>query len=332
MSALLEVEDLTVDFAAGERVAHAVRGVGFEVEAGRTTVVLGESGSGKSVTARAVLRLLGSRAEVGGAVRLDGVSLLDLDEREMRSLRGRGIGLVPQDPTGALDPLRRVGSQVAEVLRAHGVGTTRAARRERAGELLAQAGIPDPARVARAYPHELSGGLRQRVAIAAAIACGPRLLIADEPTTALDMTVQARILELFGRLRRELDMAVLLVTHDVGVARLMGSTVVVMYAGRVVEEGPAERVLSRPAHPYTAALLGAQPRPGVPRGELPGLPGLPPSATAVIDDACALAPRCPHAEPGCSIRRPVLEPVSGGGSAACPVPWDAVARTERRPG
>ncbi len=219
---------------------------------------------------------------------------------------------------------------MGEVLHAHGGAATRAARRERTAELLAQAGIPDVDRVARAYPHELSGGLRQRVAIAAAVACGPRLLIADEPTTALDTTVQAQILELFRRLQRELDMALLLVTHDVGVARLMGSTVVVMYAGRVVEEGPAERVLTEPAHPYTAALLGAQPRPGVPRGELAGLRGLPPSATAVIHSECALAPRCPHAEPGCVTRLPVLEPVPGGGSAACPVRRNAATPRERR--
>ncbi|GAA3648568.1 ABC transporter ATP-binding protein [Nonomuraea antimicrobica] len=326
MSPLLEIEDLTVAFTAGERTAHAVRGVTLSADTGRTTVVLGESGSGKSVTARAVLGLLGRNARVGGDVRLGGESLLGLDERAMSARRGRDIGLVPQDPGGSLDPLRRVGGQIAEVLRAHRVRNSRAARRELALELLSQAGVPEPGRVARSYPHELSGGLRQRVAIAAAVACGPRLLIADEPTTALDMTVQAQILALFQRLQRELGMALLLVTHDVGVARLMASTVVVMYAGRVVEEGPAARVLDRPAHPYTAALLAAQPRPGIPRGELAGLPGLPPSATAEIEGRCALVPRCPYAVAACSAEPPLLAPVAAGGSAACPVPWpDPVA-------
>ncbi|MBT2234211.1 ABC transporter ATP-binding protein [Nonomuraea sp. NEAU-A123] len=332
MSALLEIDDLTVDFAAGPRVAHAVRGVSLTVEAGRTTVVLGESGSGKSVTARAIMGLVGGPATIRGAVRLDGADLLGLDERAMRDLRGRDMGLVPQDPNGSLDPLRRVGAQIGEVLRAHRVVASRAARRARVQELLAHAGITDPARVARSYPHELSGGMRQRVAIAAAVACGPRLLIADEPTTALDMTVQARILELFDRLQRDLDMAILLVTHDVGVARQMGSSVVVMYAGRVVEQGPARRVIERPAHPYTAALLGAQPRPGIPRGELLALPGLPPSATTPIDDRCALVPRCAHSIAGCSAALPRLEPVADSGSSACPVPWASAPATERSSG
>ncbi|MGW0802546.1 ABC transporter ATP-binding protein [Nonomuraea sp. NPDC002799] len=323
MSALLEVENLKVDIPTGPRVARPVRGVSLTVEAGRTTVVLGESGSGKSVTARAVMGLLGGAARISGAIRLDGADLLGLDEQSLRPLRGRAIGLVPQDPNGSLDPLRRVGAQVGEVLRVHRVVTSRAARRARVEELLAQAGITEPARVARSYPHELSGGMRQRVAIAAAVACEPRLLIADEPTTALDMTVQAKILELFDRLQREMDMALLLVTHDVGVARQMGSSVVVMYAGRVVEHGPAGRVIDRPAHPYTAALLGAQPRPGIPRGELAALPGLPPSATEDLDGRCALEPRCAHRVDSCSAARPELDAVAEGGSAACPVPWRA---------
>ncbi|MFF4988461.1 ABC transporter ATP-binding protein [Streptosporangium saharense] len=252
MNGGLLVEDLTVTVGGRRIVDH----VGLEIAQGKTMVVLGESGSGKSVTARAILGLLGRRFSVGGHVTLDGGPLT----------LGRDVGLVPQDHTAALDPLRRIGAQIGEVLRHHGIVGSRRQARGRALDLLGLAGVRDAERVARAYPHELSGGLRQRALIAVAVACGPRLLVADEPTSALDVTVQAKVLDLL----RGLGTTLLMITHDIGVARLVGDTVAVMSEGRIVEYGEARDVLGLPGHPYTRRLLDAEPRPGVPRGALAG--------------------------------------------------------------
>jgi oligopeptide/dipeptide ABC transporter ATP-binding protein len=315
---VLEVRDLRTTFTSGGHRTTVVRGVSFSLHRGETLMLLGESGSGKSVSARSIMRLYGRNATVEGSVRLDGRELLTLPPEDMRAVRGAQVALVPQDPTGALDPLRRIGSQITEVLSHHGVERLRRAGRARAEELLRLVGIPDPRRVAASYPHQLSGGMRQRAVIAIAVACDPQVLIADEPTTALDVTVQAQILELFADLRERLGMAVLMVTHDVGVAADAGDRVGVMYAGRLVEEGPAAEVLAAPRHPYTSGLLAAQPSPGIARGELRSIVGGPPMA-GDFPAGCAFAPRCPSATATCTVDDPPLLAVGSGRLAACPV-------------
>jgi oligopeptide/dipeptide ABC transporter ATP-binding protein len=317
-AAVLEVTELTTVFGRGAAEVTALAGVSFSVAAGETLVLLGESGSGKSVTARSILGLHGPNARVGGGVRLAGTELVGAHPRVVRAVRGARVALVPQDPAGALDPLRGVGGQIAEVLLTHRAVPSRAAARVRALELLRDVGIPDPRRVARSRPHQLSGGMRQRVVIAIAVSCGPEVLIADEPTTALDVTVQAQVLELFADLCARRGTALVLVTHDVGVAEQAGDRIGVMYAGRLVEIGPARDVIADPRHPYTAALLGALPVPGVPRGGLRVIPGAPP-AGGPPPAGCAFAPRCAHAVPDCRTARPPLAEVAPGRAAACPV-------------
>ncbi len=292
-----------------------VRGVDLELRTGETHVLVGESGSGKSMTARAMLGLAPPGARLRGAVRFDGMALLDLQPAALRQIRGRDIGWIPQDPAAALDPLRRVGPQIGEVIKAHERGVPRRTARSRVRELLAMVGFDDPGLIARSFPHELSGGMRQRAAIAASIACRPRVVIADEPTTALDVTLQTQILDLLAALRREIGMAVLLVTHDIGVAREAGDQVSVMYAGELVERGPAREVLDDPRHPYLRALLAAEPDMSTPRGELQALPGQPPEFHA-LPAGCSFSPRCEHAHDRCR-EAPVLAPVASGRSVAC---------------
>ncbi|MFN0030102.1 MAG: ABC transporter ATP-binding protein [Acidimicrobiales bacterium] len=312
----LRVVDLNTTFRARGLTVHAVRDVNLELYPGEITVLLGESGSGKSVTARSVMRLYGPGAELSGRVELEGRELLSLSPKAMLPIRGAQIAMIPQDPTAALDPLRRIGAQLVEVLRQHSMVPNRKAASVRALELLDQVGIPDPPRVARSFPHELSGGMRQRAVIAIAVSCNPKVLIADEPTTALDVTVQAQILDLFGRLIGELGSAVLLVTHDVGVAEEVGDRLGVMYAGRIVEFGPAGAVLRDPRHPYTRALLDSIPTPGVERGRLRSIVGQPP-VSGELSPGCAFANRCPHALSTCNETDAELQAVGIGRTAAC---------------
>ena len=314
----LHVQHLSTTFTTGRGRTAAVRDVSLDIAPGETYVLLGESGSGKSVTARSILRLYGAAATLTGTVALDGTDLGGLGRRELRALRGRRIAMIAQDPTAALDPLRSIGSQLVEMLRVHRVETVKVEARRRALDLLAMVGIPDPSRVFTSRPHQLSGGMRQRAVIAIAIACGPELLIADEPTTALDVTVQATILELFLDLQRRNGMALLIVTHDVGVAEELGGRIGVMYAGRIVETGATRDVLAAPHHPYTRGLLDSLPRPGIPRGELPVIIGRPP-LTGETPPGCAFSLRCPLVEPACREHVPDLADGPAGRAVACPV-------------
>ncbi|MEU1281569.1 ABC transporter ATP-binding protein [Streptomyces sp. NPDC005805] len=253
----LDVRDLTVVHHGPDGPVRAVDGVSLSVAPGTALCLLGESGSGKSTLARTLIGLPGRAAEVRGSVRLSCTELGGLGERALAGIRGRRVGYVPQDPDAALDPLRRVGAQLTEVLLRHRVTDGRRAARAAVPGLLDAAGVADPVRVARSHPHELSGGLRQRAAVALALACGPGLLIADEPTTALDALVRARVLDLFAHLVEERGIALLLVTHDMGVARRIGHRAAVMRAGRIVESGPVDVLLRAPEHPYAAALVAA---------------------------------------------------------------------------
>jgi peptide/nickel transport system ATP-binding protein len=313
---LLQVEDLHVTFDTPDGTVEAVSGVSFSVGAQETVAVVGESGSGKTVTALAVLQLLDGGRISGGRVLWDGEDLAALDRRALRRVRGNEIAMIFQDPMSSLDPLYSVGHQIVEALRLHRRISKRDAR-ERAAELLEQVGMPDPRRRLASYPHQLSGGQRQRVMIAIALACSPRLLIADEPTTALDVTIEAQILELLGDLQREYRSAMLLVTHDMGVVAETADRVVVFYAGQVVEQGATADVLRDPQHPYTAALLDAMPTPGTDRAQpLAAIPGAVPPLRA-MPAGCRFHTRCSLAWDECGREEPVLHELPGARGARC---------------
>jgi peptide/nickel transport system ATP-binding protein len=320
MQNVLEVTGLTARFrdAAG-REGLAVDDLSLSLAPGETLALVGESGCGKSVTAFSILRLLSEPVGriVGGRIVLEGRDLLSLPEAEMRSVRGNEIAMVFQDPMMALNPVLTVGDQIAEAIRAHRrLGATAAF--ERAVELLATVGIPEPRRRARDYPHRLSGGMRQRAVIAMALSCAPKVLIADEPTTALDVTIQAQILDLLRELQREFGMALLLITHDLGVVAELAQRVVVMYGGRKVEEAPADALFAEPLHPYTKGLMASVPEFGsvCAAARLPEIAGIVPSIFD-MPAGCAFAGRCPRVEPRCHRERPALRAAAPGHLVAC---------------
>ena len=313
MTVLLEVSNLRTEFTARAGLVRAVDGVSLRVSRGECLGVVGESGSGKSVTFSSVMGLVRAPGRVTqGTIFFDGRNLRDLSPDEMRAIRGRDIAMTMQDALTALNPALTVGEQLAEVLEAHdetlpvGRMARRAAIRDRSVEMLGLVGIPSPETRLRQYPHEFSGGMRQRIMIAIALACRPKLLIADEPTTALDVTIQAQVLELISDIRERLGMAVVLITHDLGVVAEHCDRVMVMYAGQVVEEGPTDQVIGQPRHPYTRGLLASIPRPalrGQPltpiSGQVPDLVGLPPQ--------CRFHSRCPLARPECLVEVPMRD-------------------------
>lgn len=315
--ALLQVNNLQTRFQARQQQVTAVDGVSFEIREGEVFGLVGESGCGKSATCRSLLRLFGGAdAQVSAtSIQFDGVDLARLSEQQLTEIRGRQISMVFQDPMTALNPTMRIGEQIAEGLRRHG-GLSGAALRNATIALLKSVGVTSPEQRLRAWPHEFSGGMRQRVLIAIALACKPRLLIADEPTTALDVTIQDQILKLLLRMRQETGLSVLMVTHDLGVVAQTCDRVAVMYAGRIVESGDTRQLFRRPAHPYTRALLDALPSLTGPRHKLKPIGGEPPNLAA-LPSGCRFHTRCPHAVERCRVIDPQLQEVEPGHLSAC---------------
>jgi len=324
-ASLLEIEGLKTHFFTRDGIVRAVDGVSFSVAPGETLAVVGESGCGKSVTSLSILRLIASPPGriVEGSIRFQGQDLLALSERGMRDIRGNEISMIFQEPMTSLNPVLSVGRQITETLTLHR-GLSREAAKARAIEMLRLVGIPEPASRLRQYPHEFSGGMRQRVMIAMALACDPKLLIADEPTTALDVTVQAQILDLMRQLKARTGTAIILITHSLGVVAEMAQRVIVMYGGRKVEEAPVGALFATPRHPYTRALLSSVPRlrsslAGNGKARLAEIAGVVPSLKEAIP-GCIFAPRCRHASEPCRQSYPPLEQKAAGHWVAC---WEA---------
>jgi oligopeptide/dipeptide ABC transporter ATP-binding protein len=329
--ALLEVRDLTVSFATADGVVRAVGGMSFSVERGQTLGIVGESGAGKSVATQTIVGLT-QRARISGHAYFEGRDLLRMDAEKLRHVRGAEIGLIFQDPLSSLHPLYRIGWQIVEAIRAHESIPKPAAKR-RAIELLGRVGIPQPHRRIDDYPHQFSGGMRQRAMIAMALALDPKLLIADEPTTALDVTVQAQIIELMKALQAELGMAIILITHDLGVVAGIADEVLVMYAGRAMEHGDRHSVYRRPHHPYTEGLIQALPSRSGASDRLIPIPGLPPSLIH-LPSGCPFHPRCRYVMDRCRKEAPPLRKVEGasGHVSACWLPLDRVGLHEQTVG
>jgi oligopeptide/dipeptide ABC transporter ATP-binding protein len=318
LAPLLEVRGLKVEFGTADGAVRAVDDVSFDVSRGEIVAIVGESGSGKSVTALSVLRLIPEPPGriAGGSIRFDGHDLISLDEEAIRCVRGRRIGMVFQEPMTSLNPVLSIGRQVNEAMRTH-LGLSPAAAHARALELLQMVGIAEPERRLKQYPHHLSGGMRQRVMIAMALSCKPDLIIADEPTTALDVTIQAQILALMQGLCRRLGVALVIITHNLGIVARYADRLNVMYAGRIVERGLAADIYRRPSHPYTIGLLHSVPRLDRPRGApLDPIPGNPPDPLA-LPTGCAFRPRCQLAQPHCAEAAPDLRPADSGHDSAC---------------
>jgi len=315
---LLSIDGLSVDFHTDDGIVHAVSEVDLEVWPGEVVAVVGESGSGKSVTAMSVLRLLREppARTVAGTLTFRGQDLRALTARQLRAIRGGPVGMIFQDPMTTLNPVMTVGAQIAEAVQLHQRGVDRRAALTRAVELLDLVGVPNPRQRVRQYPHEFSGGMRQRAMIAMAIANDPDLIIADEPTTALDVTIQAQVLDLIKRARQETGAATILITHDLGVVAELADRIVVMYAGRVVESAGVQELFAEPRHPYTMGLLASLPRMNVDTDRLTPIPGNPPNM-ADPPAGCAFHPRCPLARPQCRDQRPGLLHIGGGRHSAC---------------
>jgi len=314
---LLEIDDLRTHFFTRDGVVRAVDGVSYEVQPGETLAVVGESGCGKSVTALSILRLIPSPPGrvVGGTIRFQGRNLLEVDETEMRSIRGNEISMIFQEPMTSLNPVLTIGRQIGETLRLHqGLDAKRAL--ERSVAMLRLVHIPEAERRVEQYPHQLSGGMRQRVMIAMALACNPKLLIADEPTTALDVTIQAQILELLRELQQEFGMSILLITHDLGVVAEMADFVAVMYAGQVVEYAPAEELFAHPSHPYTLGLFHSRPSLGQRKERLNVIPGTVPNPIH-FPSGCRFHPRCSYVQDVCRTTDVRLEEVAPEHTSAC---------------
>jgi peptide/nickel transport system ATP-binding protein len=316
MSDLLQVRDLHVTFRTPDRTVHAVNGVSFDLKRGETLGILGESGSGKSVTLRSILRLHPEhRTRWSGSIRLEGDEVLDMAPRTLADMRGRRVSMIFQEPATAFDPVYTVGQQITETIRRH-TGRNGAEAWVRARELLELVRIPSPAQRLKAYPHEMSGGMRQRAMIALALACDPKLLLADEPTTALDATVQIQVLLLIRELQRELDLGVIFVTHDIGVAVEISDRIGVMYAGKLVELASVEQMVDAPKHPYTKGLLASTVHGGMRGTRLEAIPGAPPDL-GTVPEACSFAPRCKFVRTDCTAAAPSLRDIAVDHQVRC---------------
>lgn len=328
MNSLLEVKDLQVSFYTYAGEVQAVRDVSFSLGKGETLAIVGESGSGKSVTSKSIMRLLAKSAKIkNGSIRFEGKELASLPEKQMQGIRGKEISMIFQDPMTSLNPTMTIGRQITEVLRKHrNMGRGEAAKR--AVELLNQVGIPNPEKRLKQYPHQLSGGMRQRVVIAIALACNPKVIIADEPTTALDVTIQAQILELMNRLQQQMETSIILITHDLGVVAHMASRVAVMYAGKIVETGTVDEIFYEPKHPYTWGLLASMPKLHEKSEELLAIPGTPPDLSDP-PKGCPFAARCPYTMEICYEQMPSYTEHSGTHQAACWLQDSRAPKVER---
>ena len=320
MDSLLHINNLSTGFQSANGFIPAVSGVSIDIAAGESVALVGESGSGKSVTALSVLRLLAIPPAVIKAdeISFDGIDLLGLSDKEMRKVRGNEISMIFQEPMTSLNPLMPVGTQVAEAVALH-TNVDKKSAFSHAIEMLKKVGIPDADKRAKEYPHQMSGGMRQRVMIAMALSCGPKLLIADEPTTALDVTIQAQILDLIGSLQKESGMAMLLITHNLGIVAEVADRVMVMYAGQVVESSPVETVFTHPWHPYTHGLLNSIPSADIKVAELNVIKGVVPSPM-FFPKGCRFGPRCPYAQEKCKLTPPDLIEVGDGHKVRCHYP------------